>query len=219
MVGFLALGVWQVERLGWKLDLIARVEARIQAPPSPLPPPVQWPAINERDDAYRHIQAQGILLHHCETLVQALTELGGGYWVMTPLQTSGGVVFVNRGYVPYDRRDSSTRNAAQFTGPISVTGLLRLNEPGGTMLRSNDPGAGRWVSRDVEAMGASCGLSEVAPFFIDADATANPGGYPVGGLTVVDFSNNHLVYALTWFALAVLSAVGAALTLRAGRYR
>jgi len=68
-------------------------------------------------------------------------------------------------------------------------------------------------------MGASCGLSEVAPFFIDADATANPGGYPVGGLTVVDFSNNHLVYALTWFALAVLSAVGAALTLRAGRYR
>ena len=102
---------------------------------------------------------------------------------------------------------------------VTITGLLRMSEPNGGFLRSNDPAGGRWYSRDVKAIGAACGLSGVAPFFVDADATPNPGGYPVGGLTVVAFDNNHLVYALTWFGLALLCAVGSFLMLRAARSR
>ena len=52
------------------------------------------------------------------------------------------------------------------------------------------------------------------PIFIDADATANPGGLPVGGLTVIAFRNSHLVYALTWFALAAGLAAGGVMALR-----
>ena len=49
-----------------------------------------------------------------------------------------------------------------------------------------------------------------APFSIDADATPNPGGWPKGGATVMKIPNNHLSYALTWFALAAtLAAVTA----------
>lgn len=48
------------------------------------------------------------------------------------------------------------------------------------------------------------GLSAVAPYFIDADAAVNPGGLPVGGLTVIHFPNNHLVYAITWYGLAAM---------------
>jgi surfeit locus 1 family protein len=66
----------------------------------------------------------------------------------------------------------------------------------------------------VEAIARRRGLGTVAPFFIDADATPNPGGYPVGGLTVVHFRNTHLIYALTWFALAILSLVGLVLARR-----
>ncbi|MCA3579738.1 MAG: SURF1 family protein, partial [Bradyrhizobium sp.] len=88
----------------------------------------------------------------------------------------------------------------------SVTGLLRMSEPKGGFLRSNDPAAGRWYSRDVAAIAATRGLSQVAPYFIDADATPNPGGTPLGGLTIVRFPNNHLIYALTWFALAFMLA-------------
>lgn len=210
--------MWQIERLGWKLDLIAAVDARVKAPPSALPPPADWAAMNATDDEYRHVQVHGTLLH-CETLVQALTELGGGYWVMTPLETSQGIILVNRGFVPSERRDPSTRAGAQLPGPVTVTGLLRMSEPGGTLLRRNDPASGRWFSRDVQAIAASCGLAGVAPVFIDADATPNPGGYPVGGLTVIDFPNNHLVYAITWFGLAVLCAVGTVLMLRSARAR
>ena len=209
--------MWQIERLGWKLDLIAAVDARVKAPPSALPPPADWVAMNATDDEYRHVQVHGALLH-CETLVQALTELGGGYWVMTPLQTVDGIVLINRGFVPSDRRDSATR-AAQPGGPVTVTGLLRMSEPGGGFLRPNDPKDGRWYSRDVPAIANACGLAKVAPFFIDADATANPGGSPVGGLTVIAFSNNHLLYAIIWFGLALLSAVGSALMLRSARHR
>jgi surfeit locus 1 family protein len=209
--------VWQVERLGWKLDLIARVDARVSAPAAAPPAPAQWPALTEDADAFRHVTVHGTLLNQCETLVQALTELGGGYWVMTPLQTDQGTIFINRGFVPSDKRDPASRAAAEPTEPVTITGLLRMTEPGGGFLRGNDPAQHRWYSRDVAAMGAACGLSGVAPFFIDADKTPNPGGYPVGGLTVVAFDNNHLVYALTWFGLALLSAAGAFLMLRASR--
>ena len=98
--------------------------------------------------------------------------------------------------------------------PVMITGLLRTTEPGGGFLRSNDPTAGRWYSRGVEAIARARGLRDTAPFFLDADATPNPGGYPVGGLTVIAFRNNQLVYALTWFALAALSVAGAVMAWR-----
>ncbi|KRC82784.1 hypothetical protein ASE13_05280 [Sphingomonas sp. Root241] len=213
--GFTALGVWQIERRAWKLDLIARVDARIHAPAAPLPARADWVRVNARDDAYRHVRVTGSFLHDRETLVQAVTERGAGFWVLTPLRTAEGIVLVNRGFVPPERRDPARRHARQ--GPVTVTGLLRMSEPGGAFLRSNDPATGRWYSRDVAAITRTRGLGDVAPFFVDADATPNPGGYPVGGLTVVAFPNNHLVYALTWFGLAALSAWGAALILRKAR--
>jgi surfeit locus 1 family protein len=92
----------------------------------------------------------------------------------------------------------------QIAGETTVTGLLRMTEPKGALLRPNDPANGRWASRDVAAMGAARGLHNVAPYFIDADATPAPADAPRGGLTVIAFPNNHLVYALTWLALAVV---------------
>lgn len=198
---FAALGVWQVQRLSWKLDLIARVEARLQAAP------VVAPATVSAADEYRRVRLEGRFLNDRETLVQAVTELGGGFWVLTPLATdSGATVLVNRGFVPPERRDPASRAAGLIEGPVAVTGLLRLTEPGGGFLRANDPAGNRWFSRDVAAIAAARGLggagTPVAAYFVDADATPVPGGFPVGGLTVVRFANNHLVYALTWFALA-----------------
>ncbi|HVX81743.1 MAG TPA: SURF1 family cytochrome oxidase biogenesis protein, partial [Devosiaceae bacterium] len=102
------------------------------------------------------------------------------------------------------RRSAATRQAGQIAGETQVTGLLRISEPGGGFLRANDPAADRWYSRDVAAIARARGLGTVAPYFVDADATPNAGGLPVGGLTVIRFPNNHLLYALTWFALAAL---------------
>jgi surfeit locus 1 family protein len=203
----LALGTWQLFRLSWKLDLIARVEERVHAAPVPAPARPAWPDVHAAADEYRHIAVRGTFLHDREALVQAVTERGGGFWVLTPLRTDAGdIILVNRGFVPPDRRDRAVRAAAQVAGETLVTGLLRITEPGGGFLRSNDPAGDRWYSRDVQAIAAARDLVGVAPYFIDADATPNPGGYPVGGLTVIAFSNHHLVYALTWYSMAGLLA-------------
>ena len=205
---FATLGAWQVERRTWKLDLIARVEARINAAPVAAPLPAAWSSLQSADAEYRRVKASGALRHDKETLVDALTERGAGYWVVTPLNTDGATILVNRGFVPKDRADQRTRLAAQTGDLITITGLLRLTEPEGRFLRRNRPREERWYSRDVAAIAQARGLNPVAPFFIDADATANPGGLPIGGLTVVGFRNTHLIYALTWFSLAAMSLAG-----------
>jgi surfeit locus 1 family protein len=213
---FLSLGVWQVERLAWKQDLIARVDARLSAAPVQAPLPTAWAEIARDSDEYRKVTAQGRFDHAHEVQVQAVTELGAGYWVVTPLVTPDATYLVNRGFVPTELRDPASRPDGQLAGRVTVTGLLRITEPDGAFLRSNDPGNNRWYSRDVAAIAADQGLT-AAPFFIDADATPNAGAYPVGGLTIVTFRNSHLSYALTWFALAVGVLAAAFFVWRHGR--
>lgn len=217
-LGLLALGIWQVERRAWKLDLIARVDQRVAA--APVAPPSDWAGIDADRDEYRHVRISGRFLNDREAQVVASTAKGAGYWVMTPLQSAdGSVILVNRGFVPTENRDPATRAAGQVDGPVTVSGLLRITEPKGGFLRSNDPAAERWYSRDVAAIAASRGLTNVAPYFVDADATPNPGGLPIGGLTVIAFPNSHLVYAVTWFGLAALLAFGVGYAVRSERTR
>jgi len=200
-----ALGVWQLERRVWKLDLIDQVERRVHAAPEPAPGPSLWPRINAANDAYRRVGVTGHFLGAPQTLVRAVTELGAGYWVLAPFRARDGfTVLINRGFVPADAAAQDFRGLTD--GEITLTGLLRITEPGGGFLRHNDPAHERWYSRDVGAIVATRGIDAAAPYFIDADASANPSALPVGGLTVIAFPNNHLVYALTWFGLAVMLA-------------
>lgn len=203
----IGLGTWQVERLHWKLDLIARVDARVHAPASPAPGPAQWADINAENSEYKHVQASGILLNDKEVQVYASTELGPGYWVLTPLKLADGtIIVVNRGFVPTEKRNPATRTEGQIGTETTVTGLLRISEPKGTLLRSNVSKEERWYSRDVAAIAEVRGLQNAAPYFIDADDTKNPGDLPVGGLTQITFHNSHLVYAITWYGLAIMTA-------------
>ncbi|MBD8554122.1 SURF1 family protein [Rhizobium sp. CFBP 8762] len=199
------LGIWQVQRLSWKLDLIERVDARVAAPAVAAPPPNEWNAINAADSEYRHVRLTGTFLHDKEAQVYALTERGAGFWVMTPLQRDDGtVVFINRGFVPTDSRDPAIRPEGNVTGEQTITGLLRLPETGGLFLRKNNPGDDRWYMRNPVELAEARGIGNVAPYFVDADDAPNPGGLPIGGMTRIVFTNNHLVYAITWFALAIM---------------
>ncbi|WP_454016181.1 SURF1 family protein [Azospirillum sp. Marseille-Q6669] len=216
---FTSLGVWQVERLFWKLDLIQRVEERVQAAPVLAPGLEDWPAVTAASQEYRRVSVTGRFLNDKETLVQAVTERGGGFWVLTPLRTDRGfTVLINRGFVPPERRSTDSRPDGLIDTDTTVTGLLRVTEPGGGFLRTNDPAQDRWYSRDVAAIAAARGVTEAAPYFIDAEASP-PGGSPVGGLTVLKFRNNHLVYALTWFALALMLIAASLYVARSERRR
>lgn len=219
IVLFAGLGTWQVYRLQWKLDLIARVEARVHAAPAPAPSRDHWAGITSASDEYRHVLLRGTYLYDLTTPVQALTEAGSGYWLLTPMCTPDGtIVLVNRGFIPAElgartrytpHRATGNPCAAAAGVPVAVTGLLRTSEHGNAFTRTNDPAQGRWYTRDVGAIAAARGLGATAPFFVDAAAGQNPPGspdQPTGGLTVVKFPNSHLVYAFTWYALALMVA-------------
>lgn len=204
--GFIALGVWQVQRMAWKHDLIARVDARVHAQPVPAPARAQWPAVSDADDAYRRVSVTGRFVPGMEVRTQAVTELGAGAWLVAPLLTeSGDYVLINRGFVPAGKAAADAP-----TGTVAVQGLLRTSEPAGGFLRRNDPAHGRWYSRDVAAIARAHGLpaERVAPFFIDAARDPASDGWPRGGMTVVKFRDSHLSYALTWFGMALLTLVG-----------
>ena len=166
-VGFLALGGWQVQRLAWKTHLIAQVDARVHAAAVAAPGPTQWAGVTRDKDQYRRVTVRGRFLHDKETLVQAVTDAGGGFWVMTPLVDDRGfTVLINRGFVPSGRRDPAVRADGQVEGPQTVRGLLRITEPKGGFLRANDPAGDRWRSRDVAAIAARRDLTTVAPYFL-----------------------------------------------------
>ena len=220
--GFVALGTWQVYRLQWKLALIERVDQRVHAAAIAAPAPDCWSQVSAESDEYRHVNARGIFLHELSSKVQAVTELGAGYWLLTPLrQDDGSVVFINRGFITEVQSktifaDQAKANPAVLGNGerVVVTGLLRINEPGGGFLRKNDTAGDRWYSRDVQALAQVHNLSRVAPYFIDAEADKGNSSSsadaslvrPVAGLTVISFHNSHMVYALTWYALALMVA-------------
>ncbi|MGC6327931.1 SURF1 family protein [Rhizorhabdus sp. FW153] len=203
---FVGLGVWQVQRRAWKHALIATVEGRVHAAPVAPPAPGRLTSPDVTDLAYLRIVARGRYRPGPDILVRAVSDLGAGYWVMTPFDTDNGfAILVNRGFVAQDDKD---RARWRPNGAVVLTGLLRPSEPGGGFLRANDPAGGRWYSRDVASIARAARLGPVAPYFVDAGRL--PGGDgPVGGLTVIRFSDNHAVYALTWFIMALMSAFGA----------
>ncbi|MFC7299675.1 SURF1 family protein [Herminiimonas aquatilis] len=220
--GFIALGTWQVYRLQWKLALIERVDQRVHAVAIAAPAPDCWSQVSAANDEYRHVNASGIFLHELSSKVQAVTELGAGYWLMTPLRAEDGTtVFINRGFITeaqskaiFSEQGKANPAVLGNTKTVLVTGLLRMNEPGGGFLRSNDPAGARWYSRDVQALAQAHKLSNVAPYFIDTEVDKNAAASnadastinPVAGLTVIAFHNSHMVYALTWYALALMVA-------------
>jgi len=190
---FAALGMWQLERRAWKHMLIERVDARVHAAPS---------ASFAADAEYTHVRLEGRFLPS-SVVVQASTVLGVGHWILQPLRLADGrEVLVNRGFVP-----QGATGAAAPDGPQVVTGLLRLSEPKGRLLRDNEPAADRWFSRDVTAIAARLQLARAEPYFVDQDEHGPRSAWPQGGLTVVHFPDNHMQYALTWFGLCILCLV------------
>ena len=219
----IALGNWQVRRLAWKEELIATIQARTSSPPIALPEAERVAGELEALE-YLPLKATGTFLHQSERHFFATHQGRSGFYVYTPLRLPDRrAVFVNRGFVPYDLKNPALRPQGQVGGEVTVTGLGRTapaSKPS-SLVPANDPDENIFYWKDLAAMTASARLpagTAVLPFFLDADATSNPGGWPQGGVTIVDLPNSHLQYAVTWYGLAAaLAGVAAVAVFRKHR--
>lgn len=206
-LGCVALGVWQIERLQWKLALIAQVNRNLRASSVPVQQALAGPTATLQ---YRHVSMRGRFQNEKETYVFGIGEEGAAvYHVLTPfVLDDGGIVLVDRGIVPERLRDPSTRRAGELGGEQYVVGVWRIPDAPGLFAPAPNLAEHVWYARDVEGIAKAQQLKLAAPAIVEADAKPNPGGWPKGGQTVVTFRNEHLQYAITWFALAAVTFGG-----------
>jgi surfeit locus 1 family protein len=213
----IGLGVWQLQRLQWKLGLIAEVSGHMAAAPVSLDDLLK---MNPDGAQYRRIALSGRFDNSKEAYV--FTTGAGGepvYHVLVPFRTDDGrVLLVDRGYVPNDKRDPATRTALE--GETHLVGVWRVPDAPGAFTPAPDIAHRIWYARDLRGIAAADHVQLAAPVVIEADVAPNPGGWPKGGQTVVSFRNEHLSYAVTWFGLAAgLIGVYLAYHMSKGRLR
>jgi len=195
----IGLGVWQLERLEWKLALIAEVNGHMAATPVSLSEALKTDA-NQMQ--YRRIALSGRFDNAKEAYVFTTGAAGEPvYHVLTPFLTDeGDTLLVDRGFVPKDRLDPATRTHVE--GETRLVGVWRIPDAPGAFTPAPDKAHRIWYARDLRGITAADDIKLAAPVVIEADAAPNPGGWPKGGQTVVSFRNEHLSYAVTWFGLA-----------------
>jgi surfeit locus 1 family protein len=219
-----ALGTWQLERKAWKDALIAELDSKLAAPATDLPPRERWTRLDPAKDEFRHVAFPAEFLRGEEALVYTSGSLlrpdvsGPGYWVFAPARLTGGsIVLVNRGFVPEGKQDPKTRAAGQPSGVVEVAGTLRWPERRGSFTPPDEPEKGVWFARDPAGIAKAKKWDASAPFYVDQEAPAAPGGLPKVGPLKPALPNRHLEYAVTWYGLALVILAAALFFVRARR--
>jgi len=203
-LALIALGFWQIARLDEKNAINAYRAERAAAPPVDLPAkPDDLSAFD-----FRRVRVTGRFANEHELYMYGRSQHGNdGYYLIVPLiRDNGAPVLVNRGWVPSDRKLAAARPGSEPDGPVTVTAFLRHDPRKGWIMPDNSPERNVWFWFDLPAMSEAAGIAPVS-FYLEADATPNPGGLPVGGQTQIELPSPHLQYAITWFALAAGLAV------------
>jgi len=203
-----ALGVWQVERLAWKRDLIDRIEQRLAAAPVSLDEALGRAAAGENIE-YLRVRLAGRYVAGGDLHLYSIGREGAGYEILTPMRIAPDMaVIVNRGFVPADEVGRIGMPEAER----SLVALARGPGERSWFTPENDTARNLWFWRDVPGMiahlrtGALDGGSLVVPPFVfAAEPDGNPG-WPRAGATRLEIPNNHLQYAFTWFAFAIIQA-------------
>ena len=201
------LGFWQLERREEKHALMAEITHRMIAPAESI----EALLINEADAPFRHATAQGTFENAQESYVFAprSDETGAthlGYKVITPLRlTASALVLVDRGWVPEEKRSSAARLKGQVDIPVTLRGLLKPATTAGMFTPDPSLAEHIWYVHDIDAMAVAHGLKPATLLYLEA-STPVPGG-PVPISDTPEIPDNHLMYAFTWFALAIVLVV------------
>jgi cytochrome oxidase assembly protein ShyY1 len=232
VVLFAGLGVWQLQRRVEKHALIAHLTERLAAAPGSLPSPSQWSALTPAQDEFRRVSFAATYQSHPDAMVYSSGSAvrddisGPGTWAFMPaILPSGETVVVNAGFVQNTMQDRSQQDGAVTplitNARVTLTGYIRFPEAAGALTPSENPAKRLWFTRDHLAMARALGWGEggrpVAPFYIDLEQPVPASGIPKPGPLEVHLKDDHLQYAITWFALAGAMVIAFGVWLRAQR--
>lgn len=201
LVVLIGLGFWQLQRMAWKhaiLVAIADAETRPAVPLTNTPAPFTKIRVTGRfrDDLASLYGAEGRQTRDGPVM---------GAQLLVPLERDGEpTLLVIRGWVP----PPTTQHAKlPADGQTSVEAFVRPGELAGMFAARDDVAGRRFYTLDPAAIGAALGLARVAPLVLVAIGPTPPETFPDPAHTLPRPSDNHLTYAIIWFALAVALAV------------
>jgi len=221
LITLIALGVWQLDRLEWKQNLIDQFESRMAQPAQPVPSG----DLNPEDHEFLHVEVSGMFDHEHEFYLVLLSRQGKpGIHVITPLLPSDGspAILISRGWLPFEKREKSTRPEGLYEGEVTVKGMLRFPKPHtyieNLVIPENEPQNNTWFLLDTKAMAELSGYDSFPNYYIMSEEEPPLGVFPRGRQWLLDIRNNHLEYAITWFLLAMtLAIVYVAFTVKSGK--
>jgi len=225
---FVGLGVWQLQRRVEKHTLIAALTERLAAEPGALPLAPQWGALNPVRDEFRRVRFTATYASGPDAMVYSSGSAvrddisGPGTWAFLPAHlATGETVVINTGFVQNTMQDRDQEDRAVkplVTGaPVTLTGYLRFPETAGMLTPAENLTKRLWFTRDHLAMAHALGWGEVAPFYVDLEAPVPANGIPKPGPLEVHLKDDHMQYAITWFALAGAVVIAFVVWLRAQR--
>jgi cytochrome oxidase assembly protein ShyY1 len=225
---FIGLGVWQLQRRVEKHALIAALDERLAAAPMPLPGAADWSKLTPGHDEFRRVSFTATYETRLDAMVYSSGSAirpdisGPGTWAFIPARLeSDETIAVNAGFVPNTMQDRDVQDRAVaklITGkPVAMTGYIRFPDAGGIFTPNVEQAKRLWFARDHLAMAQSFGWKEVAPFYIDLESPVPPSGIPKPGPLDVQLRDDHLQYALTWFALAAAVVIAFVVWMRRAR--
>jgi surfeit locus 1 family protein len=213
----IGLGVWQLQRRVEKHALIAALTERLAAEPVPLPPPLEWNKLTAERDEFRRVRFRASYGSGADAMVYSSGSAvrddvsGPGTWAFIPARLEGGeIIVINAGFVQNTMQDRAQQDRVVtrlVTGEAAdLIGYIRFPERAGLLTPSANTEKRLWFTRDhlamAQALGWGNGSKTIAPFYIDLEQPVPPSGLPKPGPLHVHLKDDHLQYAITWFALA-----------------
>ena len=210
---FVGLGIWQLQRRHEKHALIAALTERLAAEPVPLPPMSEWSKLTAGRDEFRRVSFMATYESRLDAMVYSSGSAirpdisGPGTWAFIPARLpSGETLAINAGFVPNTMQDRDVQDRAiarLITGkPVPMTGYVRFPETAGVFTPDVEHAKRLWFARDHLAMAQAFGWDKLAPFYIDLETPVPESGIPKPGPLEVHLRDDHMQYAITWFALA-----------------
>lgn len=206
LIALLGLGTWQVQRYGWKSDLITKLQSRSETAPAALP---EADAKLE-DIEFLRVQVTGTFAHAHELFLLGRSRRGTpGFHVLTPLRRADGkgYALIDRGWIPFEQRAPATRAQGQIEGEVSFEGIIRIARGPGTFTPENDLAGNNWYFIDPDAMAGKAQIGKLPRYYVLSGAKDTPGGYPLPRQWRIDIRNDHIEYAITWYSMAVVLVV------------